>query len=165
MKKKKATGKIKAVPKKPVVRSAAKKSPAKKKKGKDIVEVRENINELVKESAELIATSVIEVATRTGQLASAKYLFEAVGLYPATEATEPAPVDGSLAHTLLARMGIPTEPVIYDDDEFATPGTRELKEEAAGEANEDSGNDRKNEQERVVEIGEGKPACEGDAVE
>jgi hypothetical protein len=163
--KKKAKGKIRAVPKKPVVRSAPKKSPAKKKKGTDIVEVRESINELVKESAELIATSVIEVATRTGQLASAKYLFEAIGLYPATEQTEPAPLDGSLAHTLLARMGIPTEPVIYDDDEFAIPAAGELKEEAACMASENSGTERKGEQERVVEIGEAKPACEGDAVE
>jgi hypothetical protein len=165
VKKKKAKGKIKAVPQKSVVRSAAKKSPAKKRKGMDIVEVRENINELVKESAELIVASVIEVAARTGQLASAKYLFEAAGLYPATEQTEPAPLDGSLAHALLARMGIPTEPVIYDDDEFAIPAERNSKDEAACVATEGSGNDRKDGQERVVEIGEGKPACEGDAVE
>ena len=93
-------------------KSAAKKSAAKKKKGKDIVEVRQNINELVKDSAEDIATSVIEVATRTGQLASAKYLFEAIGLYPATEQTATTPVAGSLAFTLLKRMGLPTEPMI-----------------------------------------------------
>jgi hypothetical protein len=112
--KKKAKAKSKTPAKKP----AAQKSAAKKKKGKDIAEVRENINELVKDSAEEIATSVIEVATRTGQLASAKYLFEAVGLYPATEQTEPiSPVKGSLAHTLLTRMGLPTEPVVCDDDE------------------------------------------------
>jgi hypothetical protein len=164
VKKKKAKGKMKVVPKKPVVRSAAQKSPAKKKKGKDIVQVREHINELVKASANKIANKVIEVA-KTGQLASAKYLFEAIGLYPATEQTEPAPLDGSLAHTLLARMGIPTEPVIYDDDEFAIPAAGELKEEAACMANENSGTERKGEQERVVEIGEGKPACEEDAVE
>jgi hypothetical protein len=164
VKKKKAKGKIKVVPKKPVVQSAAKKSPAKKKKGKDIVEVRQHINELVKASANKIANKVIEVA-KTGQLASAKYLFEAVGLYPATEATEPAPVDGSLAQTLLARMGIPTEPVVYDDDEFAIPAARGSQEEAAREANEDSGNDRKNKRAALVEIGEAKPVDKGDAVE
>ena len=82
---KKAKGKSKTAKK-----SAAKKS-ADKKKGKDIVEVRENINELVKASAEEIATRVIKVATRTGQLASAKYLFEAVGLYPPTEETAATP--------------------------------------------------------------------------
>ena len=165
MTKKKEKGKIKVVPKKPAARSAARTSPAKKKKGKDLVELRESVNELVKESAELIATAVIGVATRTGQLASAKYLFEAIGLYPTTEQSEPAPLEGSLAHTLLARMGIPIEPVIYDDDEFAIPGARDLKEGAAGVANGDSADDRSGEPERVVEIAEGKPAEKEDAVE
>jgi hypothetical protein len=98
--------------------AAAKKStPAKStKKGKDIGEVRENINELVKESAEEIASSVIEVATRTGQLASAKYLFEAVGIYPVTEIEE-RPIETTMAHQLLTRMGIPLEPVVQDEDE------------------------------------------------
>lgn len=110
---KKAKGKAKATAKK----SAAKKSsPKEKKKGKDIVEVRENINELVKESAEDIATSVIEVATRTGQLASAKYLFEAVGIYPATEQPEARPIETTMAHQLLTRMGLPLEPVVYEKD-------------------------------------------------
>ena len=115
VKKAKAKAKGKAAAKK----SAAKKSTVKKKKGKDIVEVRQNINKLVKDSAEDIATSVIEVATRTGQLASAKYLFEAIGLYPATEQTAATPVAGSLAFTLLKRMGLPTEPMISDEDEPA----------------------------------------------
>ena len=108
-------------------KSAAKKSAAKKKKGKDIVEVRQNINELVKDSAEDIATSVIEVATRTGQLASAKYLFEAIGLYPATEQTATPPVAGSLAFTLLKRMGLPTEPMISEEDEPAAGLTSDVK--------------------------------------
>jgi hypothetical protein len=54
------------------------------------------------DSAELIAAGVITVA-KTGQLASTKYLFEAVGLYPATEQTSLTPVVGSLAHALLRR--------------------------------------------------------------
>jgi hypothetical protein len=120
---KKAKAKGKAAAKK----SAAKKSTAKKKKGKDIVEVRQNINKLVKDSAEDIATSVIEVATRTGQLASAKYLFEAIGLYPATEQTAATPVAGSLAFTLLKRMGLPTEPMISDDDESAAGLASDVK--------------------------------------
>jgi hypothetical protein len=120
---KKAKAKGKAAAKK----SAAKKSAAKKKKGKDIVEVRQNINELVKDSAEDIATSVIEVATRTGQLASAKYLFEAIGLYPATEQTAATPVAGSLAFTLLKRMGLPTEPMINEEDEPAAGLTGDVK--------------------------------------
>jgi hypothetical protein len=103
-------------------KSAAKKSAAPKaatNEGKNIVEVRGNIDNLVKNAAELIAAEVIKVAL-TGQLATAKYLFEAIGLYPATEQTLATPVVGSLAHTLLKRMGLPTEPVNCEDEE---PGT------------------------------------------
>jgi len=85
------------------------------KKPVDMVQLRENINKLVGESAKDIATKVIEVA-KTGQLASAKYLFEAVGLYPATEETRAKAPEDSLAYTLLRRMGLPTEPVICDED-------------------------------------------------
>lgn len=85
------------------------------KKGQDIVQVREGINELVKASAQQIAIEVIKVAL-TGQLATAKYLFEAVGLYPATEQTMARPIETSLAHTLLTRMGLPLEPVICDEE-------------------------------------------------
>ena len=106
---KKAKGKGKAAAKKSTKNSEG------TKKGKDIVEVRGNIDNLVKASAELIATEVIKVAL-TGQLATAKYLFEAIGLYPATEQTLPPPVAGSLVHTLLKRMGLPTEPVICEDE-------------------------------------------------
>ena len=130
---KKAKGKGKAAAKKP----AAKRTSSKEKKGKDIVEVRENINELVKDSAELIATKVIEVA-KTGQLASAKYLFEATGLYPATEQTEARPIETTMAHQLLTRMGLPLEPVVYDEDAPPTAtsdakGCASLAVEAADE--------------------------------
>jgi hypothetical protein len=105
---KKAKGKVKSAAK-----ESAKKSET--KKGKDIVEVRVNIDNLVKESAEKIAAEVIKVAL-TGQLATAKYLFEAVGLYPATEQTMARPIETSLAHTLLTRMGLPLEPVVCDEE-------------------------------------------------
>jgi hypothetical protein len=117
VKKAKAKGKGKGAAKKSAAKKpAAKNSAAKKKKGKDIAQVRENINELVKASAKLIANKVIEVA-KTGQLASARYLFEAVGLYPPTEQTAAPPVKDTLAHTLLTRMGLPTDPVICEEDE------------------------------------------------
>jgi hypothetical protein len=106
---KKAKGKGKAAAKKPVTKSAE------TKKGKDIVEVRVNIDNLVKASAEKIAIEVIKVAL-TGQLATAKYLFEAVGLYPPTEQTLAPPIETSLAHTLLTRMGLPLTPVACDEE-------------------------------------------------
>jgi hypothetical protein len=120
---KKAKGKDKGTPK-----TSAKKS-AGTKNAKDLVEVRENINELVRASAELIAIEVIKVAL-TGQLATAKYLFEAAGLYPATEQTAATPAAGSLAFTLLKRMGLPTEPVVFDEDEAAAALTSDLKARA-----------------------------------
>jgi hypothetical protein len=117
---KKAKGKGKAAAKKPAAKKAA------TNEGKNIVEVRGNIDNLVKDAAELIAIEVIKVAL-TGQLATAKYLFEAIGLYPATEQTAPTPVVGSLAHTLLKRMGLPTEPVIRDEDETAAASPNGVK--------------------------------------
>jgi hypothetical protein len=127
-------------------KKAAKKS-AEEKKGKDIAQVRENINELVKESAEDIATSVIEVA-KTGQLASARYLFEAAGLYPATELAAARPLETTLAHTLLRRMGLPLDPVVCDEDlapgvltiaaKGASTGSISVaKEEPGGEGDEE----------------------------
>ncbi|MFZ0136858.1 MAG: hypothetical protein WAK89_07365 [Candidatus Sulfotelmatobacter sp.] len=114
--KKKAKGKIKGTTKKAAKkRATAKKRAPSKKKRKDIVQVREGINELVKDSAKDIATEVIKVA-KTGQLASAKYLFEAAGIYPATEQATVNPIERSLAHTLLTRMGLPLDPVICDEE-------------------------------------------------
>jgi hypothetical protein len=114
---KKARGKGKGTTKKPA--KAKREKVSAKKKGKDVVEVRENINELVKESAEAIAIEVIKVA-KTGQLAPAKYLFEAAGIYPPMEQTAMRPIETSLAHTLLTRMGVPLEPVICDEDPVPT---------------------------------------------
>jgi hypothetical protein len=118
---KKARGKARGKAK-----TADESSTPKAKKGQDIVQVREGINELVKASAQKIAIEVIKVAL-TGQLATAKYLFEAVGLYPATEQTMTRPIETSLAHTLLTRMGLPLEPVICDEE--SPPA---LKSDASG---------------------------------
>jgi hypothetical protein len=125
----KAKGKGKETPtEKPEKPAKAKREKASaKKKGKDVVEVRESINELVMDSAVAIAAGVIEVA-KTGQLASAKYLFEAAGIYPATEQTAMRPIETSLAHTLLTRMGLPLEPVICGEDPVPVRLTSEGKD-------------------------------------
>jgi hypothetical protein len=107
---KKATGKSKTTAKKRTAKKNAEKMPV------DMVQVRESINNLVGASARKIAVEVIKVAL-TGQLATAKYLFEAVGLYPPTEQTEVRPIETSLAHTLLTRMGIPLEPVVSEEED------------------------------------------------
>jgi hypothetical protein len=111
---KKATEKGKEKAKKSAKKSAKTRVRSPKKPA-DMARVRENINNLVRESAKDIATEVIKVA-KTGQLASVRYLFEAVGLYPATEETAADPQVNSLAHTLLKRMGLPIDPVIVDEE-------------------------------------------------
>lgn len=136
---KKAKGKGKAT-----ARQAAEKTTPETKKGQDIVLVREGINELVKASAQKIAIEVIKVAL-TGQLATAKYLFEAVGLYPPTELTAVRPIETTLAHTLLTRMGLPLDPVVCDEDApgvtteakgTATKPTEGVKEDPGGNREE-----------------------------
>jgi hypothetical protein len=93
-------------------REAAKKEVQKEslpvvKKPVDLVKLRASILDLVGNSAEIIARKVIEGAI-AGQLASVKYLFEAVGLYPGTEQTM-APQEDSVAHGLFLRLGMPTK--------------------------------------------------------
>jgi hypothetical protein len=85
----------------------------------DIVEVREDINNLVAGSAKDIVAKMIEVARETGQLALAKYLFEVVGLYPASEQTADQPKEDSLAEILLRRLGLPVRPVEGEEDRIA----------------------------------------------
>ncbi|MGA7696494.1 MAG: hypothetical protein WCA76_15815 [Candidatus Sulfotelmatobacter sp.] len=97
-------------------KKSAKKRVRISKKPVDMARVRETINNMVGNSAEKIAAKVINVAL-TGQLAPAKYLFEAAGLYPATEETAARPQGDSLAHILLRRMGLPLESVIRDEEE------------------------------------------------
>jgi len=90
------------------------------KKPVDMVKVRENVHRLVGHSAEEIAAKVIEMA-KDGQLASAKYLFEMVGVYPVTEETKAKEPD-SLAYALLKRMRLATEAVVKDDNPEAGKG-------------------------------------------
>jgi len=104
------------------------------KKPMDMAQARENVNDLVRESAAAIATGVINTA-KSGQLASAKYLFEAAGLYPATGQTIERPVEDSLAYTLLRRMGLPLEPVVADDDDVSVVSVRDTR----GSGNESAG--------------------------
>ena len=143
------------------VKSTAKKSNGESKSNKkqiDIAKVRESINHMVGASAKKIASKVIENAkiTGPGQLASAKYLFEAVGLYPPTEETAGEPKPDSLAMTLLRRMGLPTEPVIRDEDDepitpvFADDDAEESLKSESGEGN-DSTSEEKAESTDTVE--------------
>ncbi|MGA7402644.1 MAG: hypothetical protein WBW38_21675 [Candidatus Sulfotelmatobacter sp.] len=100
--------------------------PVKVLKPVDFVEVRKSIAALVGGAAREITEKAIEEA-KQGQLGPAKYLFEAVGLYPPTEETAQTRPEDSLAYTLLRRMGLPTDPVIRDEDDEVPVVTREKK--------------------------------------
>ena len=112
---KQVTGKNKGTRKKAAKKVVGKKKASKAKGPADFVEVRKEIATLVRGSATKIAMEVIKVAL-PGQLAQTKYLFEAVGLYPPTAESQTPKIEDSLAFTLLKRMGLPTEPVIFEED-------------------------------------------------
>lgn len=71
----------------------------------ELTEVRRQITDLVRNSAvEMVETTIDQVGK--GQYLGMKYLFEMIGLYPATS-TDEMPLQDSLAATLLRRLGIP----------------------------------------------------------
>jgi hypothetical protein len=97
-------------------RPAKKKASPKSKKPVDLAEVRKDITNIVGSEAAELAQAVVAEG-RKGQLAPVKYLFEAIGLYPAPQENQPNPEEASLARTLLHRLGIPVNPVIRQEDE------------------------------------------------
>ncbi len=88
----------------------------------DFVAVRKGISKLVGEKANGMVGTLIDDGN-SARLAAMKYLFEIVGLYPATEATtgEAFP-ENSLAGTLLMRLGLPLEPVVAECGKNNEPG-------------------------------------------
>ena len=92
-------------------RRSKKSSPAPKQalKRVDLGAVREHITNLVGNRAvEMVETTMDEVDK--GHYLAMKYLFEMVGLCPATSPEE-APEEDSLAKTLLRRLGLPEETI------------------------------------------------------
>jgi hypothetical protein len=71
----------------------------------DLVEVRRQITDLVTSGAvEMVETTIDHVGK--GHYLGMKYLFELIGLYPATS-TEDTPAQDSMAAILLRRLGLP----------------------------------------------------------
>jgi hypothetical protein len=88
-----------------------------------MAEIRRRITDLVGNGAlGMVATTIEEVGK--GHYLGMKYLFELVGLYPATAADEELASD-SMASTWLRRLGLPETPApeqkVTKDRE--TPGT------------------------------------------
>jgi len=75
----------------------------------DLAEIRQQITNLVGSDAVSMVEATIE-AVGKGHYLGMKYLFELIGLYPATGADE-APVQDSMAATLLRRLGLPESPM------------------------------------------------------
>jgi hypothetical protein len=124
---KKATGKRSQGAKTSIPKESPKEKLEQTPKPVDAAQARENVASLVRGSATEIASGVLTLA-KAGQLASVKYLFEMAGLYPAIEEAAGTLPENSLAHTLLRRMGQPTEPATCPDDQPATTPARDIKE-------------------------------------
>ena len=84
-------------------------------KATDMGAVRQKISKIVSGAAENITRKLVTKA-KDGDLAHSKYLFEMAGVYPTEEAAGKPPEEESLAKTLLQRMGLPTTPVMDDED-------------------------------------------------
>ena len=125
-------------------KEAAKESLEGPKQPEDRARMREGIDQMVWDSAELIAKKVIAGA-RDGQVAAAKYLFEAVGLYPATEETKANMPEQSLPYALLRRIALAADRVIGDGEDVDPVGKegivrKNTRTTNGGEAEAPSGN-------------------------
>jgi hypothetical protein len=127
--KKKAKNKSGAAKKRTAKPSAAKskavKSEAKPKPKKtvDMAEVRQDIKNIVGVTAAQMTKKMVTEAKGTKQipvqLAPMRYLFEMAGVFPASkEEDRGKPEEDSLAKTLLHRLGLPTTPMVFDDDDL-----------------------------------------------
>ncbi|MGD0760277.1 MAG: hypothetical protein ABR921_15370 [Candidatus Sulfotelmatobacter sp.] len=95
--------------------SSSSSSSAKDKQPVDLAEVRKEISSIVGTNAAALTRAVMGEGLK-GQLAPVKYLFEATGLYPATEISETKPDKESLAHTLMRNLKLPESPIVNEDD-------------------------------------------------
>ncbi len=75
----------------------------------DLAEIRQQITNLVGNGALGMVETMIEEVGK-GHYLGMKYLFELIGLYPATVADE-SPAEDSMAATLLRRLGLPESPM------------------------------------------------------
>jgi hypothetical protein len=95
---------------------------AKKNSGKlkdvNLADVRRDIKNIVGEAAGDIARAVV-VEARKGQLTTAKYLFEATGIYPVAEGGETVdnPEDDTFTQRIVRRLGLPEGPLPKNDDD------------------------------------------------
>jgi hypothetical protein len=73
----------------------------------ELSELRKKVTELVAQNALPMVQQAIDAVREGGQYQAIKFLFEMIGLYPATAADD-STVEDSLAQTLLDRLGLPS---------------------------------------------------------
>jgi hypothetical protein len=73
--------------------------------GSDLAGLRREVTDLVAKNAIAMVQRAIDSVIEEGQYQAIKYLFEMVGLYPASAATETG-AEESLAQTLLHHLGL-----------------------------------------------------------
>jgi hypothetical protein len=96
----------------------------------DLAEIRRQITDLVGNGAVGMVEATMEEAGK-GHYLGMKYLFEMIGLYPATS-TDDAPAQDSLAATLLKRLGLPEastpEPGVTKDSTTTAAASEDVLE-------------------------------------
>ena len=91
----------------------------KRESGPELAKLRREIADLVARNAVSMVQNAID-AVNEGQYQALKYLFEMIGLYPAS-ANEDEAVDQSLAATLLQHLGVQDAPEQPSRGEKRTP--------------------------------------------
>ena len=124
--KKKARAKAKATKEgssKRTTGTAARKRSGGKPKEVNLVDVRRDIKNIVGGAAREITRAVV-VEAKKGQLTTAKYLFEATGIYPVLEGgdTVDNPDDDTFAQRIVRRLGLPEGPLPKSDDDDGPEG-------------------------------------------
>ena len=71
----------------------------------DLFTLRRQITDLVAQNAVAMVQQAIDAVNEEGQYQAIKYLFEMIGLYPASAGDESS-VENSLAKTLLHHLGL-----------------------------------------------------------
>jgi hypothetical protein len=112
----------------------AKKRARKSKKEINLAEVRKDIAKIVGSEVAEMTHAIVDEGLK-GQLAPVKYLFEVSGIYPATPGTAGGSEEDSLAHRLLKHLGLPTTPVVSQEDELR-PKTLPATSLSAGDCSE-----------------------------
>jgi hypothetical protein len=95
------------VAKKKSAKAKSKSSKSTAKGPVSLEEVRERVRRVIADKAEEMTSANVEEASK-GNLSPLKYLFEVLGLYPATAGEEAEPAEGNdLARVLLKRFNFP----------------------------------------------------------